>query len=479
MEQRINDDFMRNTLIEPPTVYPTPSQKVAQDLPRVQLPAKFKDYKSYLRALAGEGAVRRYGCPLPEAVAERLDYELSVINDDDALYFIIIQDLVRAALDRNLMVGPGRGSAPGSLICYCLGITMMDPIKYSLLFERFITSDRTKLPDIDIDAEVGALDKLTEYLKETYGREHVANIITYSCDKVYSHKVVGHGVHACGIALSRLPISHYTPLTKVDGKVVTVYDGITIEDAGPVKIDILESEILTLMHRLINVIKEKRHVELNVDMLPFDDQDTLEAFTKGYGAALLCGGERLAKILATLPSPTFDDLVAIYSLDRPEIIDLLPEYILRKRDPGKIAYPLQGMKEVLQGSYGLLIYQEQLMQLARVIANFTRDETDDLRKAFSKKESIMLLQLCDKFINGVVSNGYPVGELEKVWNIWKKEAPSLFNKSHAVCHTMMAYQILYLRVHFAEEFRQIVDMYKRSTCETEYSPINAILSIAK
>ena len=479
MKQRINDDFMRNTLIEPPTVYPTPSQKVAQDLPRVQLPAKFKDYKSYLRALAGEGAVRRYGCPLPEAVAERLDYELSVINDDDALYFIIIQDLVRAALDRNLMVGPGRGSAPGSLICYCLGITMMDPIKYSLLFERFITSDRTKLPDIDIDAEVGALDKLTEYLKETYGREHVANIITYSCDKVYSHKVVGHGVHACGIALSRLPISHYTPLTKVDGKVVTVYDGITIEDAGPVKIDILESEILTLMHRLINVIKEKRHVELNVDMLPFDDQDTLEAFTKGYGAALLCGGERLAKILATLPSPTFDDLVAMFSLNRPGIIDLLPEYIMRKRDSGKIAYPLQGMKEVLQGSYGLLIYQEQLMQLARVIANFTRDEADGLRKAFSKKDSIMLLQLCDKFINGGVSNGYPVGELEKVWNSWQKEAPSLFNKSHAVCHIMMAYQILYLRVHFAEEFRQIVDLYKRSTCETEYSPINAILSIAK
>ena len=479
MKQRINDDFMRNTLIEPPTVYPTPSQKVAQDLPRVQLPAKFKDYKSYLRALAGEGAVRRYGCPLPEAVAERLDYELSVINDDDALYFIIIQDLVRAALDRNLMVGPGRGSAPGSLICYCLGITMMDPIKYSLLFERFITSDRTKLPDIDIDAEVGALDKLTEYLKETYGREHVANIITYSCDKVYSHKVVGHGVHACGIALSRLPISHYTPLTKVDGKVVTVYDGITIEDAGPVKIDILESEILTLMHRLINVIKEKRHVELNVDMLPFDDQDTLEAFTKGYGAALLCGGERLAKILATLPSPTFDDMVAIYSLDRPGIIDLLPEYIMRKRDPGKTAYPLQGMKEVLQGTYGLLIYQEQLMQLAREIANFTRDEADGLRKAFSKKDSILLLQLCDKFINGGVSNGYPVGELEKVWNSWQKEAPSLFNKSHAVCHTMMAYQIQYLRVHFADEFRQIVDMYKRPTCETEYSPINAILSIAK
>ena len=479
MKQRINDDFMRNTLIEPPTVYPTPSQKVAQDLPRVQLPAKFKDYKSYLRALAGEGAVRRYGWTLPEAVAERLDYELSVINDDDALYFIIIQDLVRAALDRNLMVGPGRGSAPGSLICYCLGITMMDPINYSLLFERFITSDRTKLPDIDIDAEVGALDKLTEYLKETYGREHVANIITYSCDKVYSHKVVGHGVHACGIALSRLPISHYTPLTKVDGKVVTVYDGITIEDAGPVKIDILESEILTLMHRLINVIKEKRHVELNVDMLPFDDQDTLEAFTKGYGAALLCGGERLAKILATLPSPTFDDLVAMFSLNRPGIIDLLPEYIMRKRDPGKTAYPLQGMKEVLQGSYGLLIYQEQLMQLARVIANFTRDEADGLRKAFSKKDSIMLLQLCDKFINGGVSNGYPVGELEKVWNSWQKEAPSLFNKSHAVCHIMMAYQILYLRVHLAEEFRQIVDMYKRPTCETEYSPIDAIISIAK
>ena len=205
--------------------------------------------------------------------------------------------------------------------------------------------------------------------------------------------------------------------------------------------------------------------------------DTLEAFTKGYGAALLCGGERLAKILATLPSPTFDDMVAIYSLDRPGIIDLLPEYILRKRDPGKIAYPLQGMKEVLQGSYGLLIYQEQLMQLARVIANFTRDETDGLRKAFSKKDSIMLLQLCDKFINGGVSNGYPVGELEKVWNIWKKEAPSLFNKSHAVCHTMMAYQILYLRVHFAEEFRQIVICIKGQLARPNILPLMQSLAL--
>ena len=479
MKQLINNDSVRNMLIEPPTVYPTPSQKVAQDLPRVQLPAKFKDYKSYLRVLADEGAVWRYGSHLPETVKERLDYELSVISDDDALYFIIIQDLVRAAHDRNLMVGPGRGSAPGSLICYCLGITMVDPIKHGLLFERFITSDRTKLPDIDIDAEVGALGELTEYLKETYGREHVANIITYCRDKDCPNKVVGYGVHACGIAMSRLHMSHYTPLTKVNGKVVTVYDGMTIEEAGPVKIDILESEILTLMHRLINIIREKRHVELNIDMLPLDDQNTLEAFTKGYGAALLCGGERLAEILAKLPSPTFDDLVAIHSLDRPGVIDSLPEYILRKRDPGKIAYPLQGMKEVLQGTYGLLIYQEQLRQLTKVIANFSRDETDDLCKAFRKKDSAMLLRLCDKFVNGGVSNGYPVGELEKVWCRWQKEAPSLFNKSHAVCHTMMAYQIMYLRVHFADEFRQIVDMYKRSSCETEYSYIDAIISIAK
>lgn len=470
---------MRNTLIEPPTVYPTPPQKVALDLPRVQLPATFKDYKSYLRALAGEGAVWRYGCPLPEAVKERLDYELSVINDDDALYFIIIQDLVHAASDRNLMVGPGRGSAPGALICYCLGITMVDPIKHGLLFERFMTSDRTRLPDIDIEVEKGAFGKLTEYFREKYGREHVANIITYNCDKTNPNRVIGHGVHACGIAMSRLPLSHYTPLTEVDGKVVTVYDGMTIEDAGPVKIDILESEILTLMHRVINLIREKKHVELNVDMLPLDDQDTLEAFTKGYGAALLCGGERLAKILATLPSPTFDDLVAIYSLDRPGIIDLLPEYIMRKRDPGKIAYPLQGMKEVLQGTYGLLIYQEQLMQLARVIANFTRGETDDLRKAIKEKNAEVLLQFRDKFIKGGSSNGYSVGELENVWNGWQMNATSLFNKSHAVCFTLMTYWIMYLRVHFADEFRQVVDMYKRPTCETEYSPIDAILSIAK
>lgn len=471
---------MRNMLIEPPTIYPTPPKKVAQDLPRVQLPATCADYKSYLRALIGEGAVRRYGCPLLDAVKERLDYELSVINEDEALYFIIMQDMVRAARDRNIMVGSGRGSAPGALICYCLGITMVDPIKHGLLFERFITSDRTRLPDIDIEAEEGALGKLTEYFREKCGREHVANIITYNRDNANPNKVIGHGIHACGIALSRLPLSHYTPLTEVNGKVVTVYDGMTIEDAGPVKIDILESKILTLMHRVINLIRERKHVELNIDTLSLNDKGTLEAFSTEDGAALLGGGKELAKILSKLSLPTFDDLAAMYSLDRPGIIDLLHEYILRKWDSRKITYPLQGMKEVLQDTYGLLIYQEQLMQLSRVIANFARDETDDLRRAIKEKNAEVLLQFRDKFIKGGSSNGYSVGELEKVWNGWQKNASSLFNKSHAVCFTLMAYRIMYLRVHFADEFRQVVyDMNRKTPCGTEYSYMDTIISIAK
>ena len=449
--------------IIPPTNYPVPSKKVAPDLPDYPLPEGFGNENAYLEYLVRQGAEQLYGTPVPDHVIDRVNFELEIIKDKSFTnYFLIVADMVCAAQERfNILVGPGRGSAPGSLVCYCLGITKVDPLKHDLLFERFICPDRDVLPDIDIDYEDGAQDILVCYLKEKYGESCVSHIITYNRTKDKERTIIGHGVHACGIALSNMPTSYYSPLTKVDNTIVTIYDGHHIEEAGPVKIDILDFNELTKIHKILDIIKKDKGIEVNIDRIPIDDPSTLDAFANAEtnGIFLFWSG-LLKEQLMKLKSPTFEDLCAIHTLYRPGLIESVPEYISRKNGTTVIEYPLPIMEKYLKETYGMMIYQEQIMLLSRCIANFSRQESDECRKAIGKLKKDKLDLLHQKFLDGGESNGHSKELLDSIWSEWCKTGLYLFNKSHAVSYTFMAYQMMYLKVHFPDEFYMVISNTK-------------------
>lgn len=447
--------------ILPPINYPIPSKKVALDLPDFELPDGFDNEKNYLEHLVFERAAELYGNPLPECVNTRLNFELEIIMGKGfSNYFLIIEDMVRIARNRyNLYVGPGRGSAAGSLVCFCLGITKIDPLKHDLLFERFINPDRNVLPDIDVDCEDGTRVVLIEYLKEKYGDSSVTNIIAYQRSKDKLRTITGYGVHACGIALSRLPISYYSPLTKIDNTVVTVYDGSNIEDAGPVKIDILDWDVMTKMNNILNLIRDTQHIEIEINSIPLDDQYTLEAFSHGETNNIdMFSSNRLKSVLKSFNNISFDDLVALHTMYRPGLIEYIPEYISKKNGKMPIEYKLPVMEKYLKQTSGLMLYQEQLMLLVRMVANFSRSEGDELRKALGKKKEDKLVIFHQKFIDGGKTNGYSDKILEDIWSDWYKQGLYLFNKSHAVCYTMIAYQMMYLKVHYPDEFAKITGL---------------------
>ena len=450
-------------LIDPPFIYPIPTEKVKPSLPDFPL-SEDVDRFVYLMQLVSDGLAKRKVSNPSKEFLDRLNFELEIIDEKDYVnYFLIVADLIRAAKeDFNLFVGPGRSSAAGSLVCYCLGITEVDPIKHDLLFERFINLDRYVLPDIDIDVEEGGKDILIQYLKDKYGDDHVTHIITYAMKenrgRIEERTIVGHGIHACGVAVSKLPTSSYTSLTKVDDIVVTVYDGHCIEDAGPVKFDILDFKVLEQMHIIQDCIKADVDKEFDVSCIPADDQATLDAFHRGETEGIfMFEPAAIKKCLRIIHSVSFCDLVALNTMYRPGLMDYIPDFIARKNGQSKIEYALPCMEKYLSETYGMLIYQEQLMLLIQNIAGLSRADSDILRKAFAKKKDEVLNEMRPRFILGGMANGYSESVLQSLWEQWYVDGRYCFNKSHAVCYTKLAYQMMYLKVHFPKEFYTVMN----------------------
>lgn len=406
--------------IVPPTEYPVPMVKVAPDMPDFPLPKGFDDANSYLNYLVLQGAERLYGQPIPEIVMDRLHYESDVISKKGfAKYFLIINDMVCTARERfNIYIGPGRGSSSGSLVCYCLGITKVDPLKHDLLFECFISADSDALPDIDVDYESGSMEILVNYLKEKYGETNVSRIIVYC--KSREKCITGYGVDSCGIALSKHPITCYSPLAKVDDKAVTIYDRYNIEDVGPVKIDILEWGDLNNMHKIIDRIQNNKKIRIDINSIAIDDASTLNAFANGDTDGIPnFSFEKFKLYLKHLSceihqSPTFDDLCAFSVIIRRSFNDFR-EYYLRRRGDWDIECPLPIMVECTKQTYGMILYQEQVMTLTHQIAGFSRSESDDFIKTFRNEDK--LCSLHQKFIDGGESNGYSKDMLENAWSI--------------------------------------------------------------
>ena len=442
--------------ILPPTTYPVQKNKISPALPEFELPNGFENKNAYLEYLVFKGARVMYGSTIPNNVANRLKFELDVVREKDyADYFLIIADLVRAAREEfNLYVGPGRGSSASSLICYCLGITKIDPLQYDLLFEQLVRLDKNILPDIDIDCEDGAKDVLTEYLKDKYNEICVANIIYYIRKRDNMTDIFGYGVHCSGIALSKEPLSYYTPLTKVDNKVVTVYDGFRIEDAGPVKIDVLECDYLKSIHQILDLIKDKKHIDIDLDNIPTDDICTLGAFSRNETKGIsLLSLPQLNKYIMSIKNLSFDDLLALVSLNNPYSKDLIPEFIARKNGDVQTTYLIPIMGKYLNTTCGMMIYHEQFMLLIRAIANFTREESYEIRKAVCMRKTDKIAIFHEMFIDRGKNKGYSTDILEEIWN---SKSPFLVGKSHYVCYTMIAYQMMYLKVHYPDEFFEVL-----------------------
>jgi len=429
-----------------PSKYPEAPTKKAQELPKFPVPEGFDnsfDYLLHLTKLPVELDTEEYKC--------RLCFELNVIGHHGyADYFLIIWDLVHAAKTLfDTHVGPGRGSAAGSLVCYLLGITKVDPIKHNLLFERFIQPDRPILPDIDLDFETDIRKELLGYLQQKYGEDNVSNIITYNKDK--DGNIKGYGIHACGLAIAARSLDNYTLMTSVDNTIVTALDGHYIEDAGVVKLDILQLSALNTIHNVVRNLKAKKGIDINIDNIPIDDTATLLAFKHAEtDDILMFQSKGMKDILLQMSTILFDDLVALNALYRPGCKENLPEFIHRANIEMK--NPLLGMEKHLLETYNMLLYQEQVMLLSRQIAGFSRLDSDRLRKALCKKKEDKLAVFHELFIEGGLRNGHSKEDLEAVWKEWNKQGMYLFNKSHAVCYTFIAYQMMYLKVHHPDEF---------------------------
>ncbi len=496
-------------------------------MPDFPLPEGFDNPDDYLRHLSYEGAKKRYGEDLSQEVKDRLDFELNTIKSMGFPgYFLIVQDFIAAARKLGVAVGPGRGSAAGSLVAYSLKITDLDPLKYGLLFERFLNPDRISLPDIDVDFDDDGRQEILEWVTERYGADHVAHIVTYGTmaakssikdvgrvlslplsetntlaklipdriegvkkinikaaidnvpelkeayygnDKLkqevldYAMQLEGTvrntGVHACGIIIGKVPISDIVPtwITKDSDTgqdiLVTQYEGSVIESTGLIKMDFLGLKTLSIIRETLHNIKLRHGIDLDINTIPIDDKLTYELFSKGHTSAVFqFESPGMQKSLMQLQPSTFEDLIAMVALYRPGPMDNIPSFIARKHGEEQIAYDLPVMEEYLKETYGITVYQEQVMLLSRKIANFTRGESDNLRKAMGKKKLEEMARLKDKYLEGGQANGHPLPVLEKIWSEWEKFASYAFNKSHAACYAWIAYQTAYLKAHYPSEF---------------------------
>lgn len=503
-------------------------------LPNFPLPAGFTDNNDYLRHLVLVGAEKRWGKNLTDEQKERIDFELETIkNMGFPGYFLIVQDFIGAAREIGVSVGPGRGSAAGSAVAYCLGITQIDPIKYDLLFERFLNPDRISLPDIDIDFDDDGRADVLRYVTEKYGAEKVAHIITYGTmaaksaikdvarvsrlplsesdrltkmipDKLpevdgkapkinlkncyqyvpelqhelnYGEPIVREtlkyalalegnvrntGVHACGVIIGRDDITDWVPVataTDKDGEkvLVTQYEGSVIESTGLIKMDFLGLKTLSIIKEALLNIKERWGKDVDIDHIPLDDPKTYELYCEGRTTGTFqFESTGMQKYLRELHPSTFEDLIAMNALYRPGPMDYIPQFIARKKGIEPIEYDIPVMEKYLKDTYGVTVYQEQVMLLSRLLANFTRGQSDGLRKAMGKKIFAKLAELKPLFINGGKSNGYDEKVLEKIWSDWEKFASYAFNKSHATCYSWVAFQTAYLKANYPPEYMAAV-----------------------
>ena len=502
-------------------------------LPNFPLPDGFTDNDDYLRYLTYEGAKRRWGTPTKEQ-CERLDFELDTIkNMGFPGYFLIVQDFIQAGRDRGVSIGPGRGSAAGSAVAYCLGITQLDPLKYDLLFERFLNPDRISLPDIDIDFDDDGRADVLKYVTDKYGADKVAHIITYgtmaakmalkdvarvqqlpvaegnrltklipkhmpevngkelkpTLKNCYEYvdefkaelnspsaqiretlkfarqlegNVRGTGVHACGVIIGRDPITDWVPVstaTDKDGSklLVTQYEGCVIEETGLIKMDFLGLKTLSIIKEAVNNIRLTNGIEIDIDTIPIDDSKTYQLYCEGRTTGTFqFESPGMQKYLRELQPSVFEDLIAMNALYRPGPMAYIPDFIDRKHGKQPIVYDIPVMEKYLKDTYGVTVYQEQVMLLSRLLANFTRGESDTLRKAMGKKLIDKMNHLKGKFLEGGQANGHKPDVLEKIWADWEKFASYAFNKSHATCYSWVAYQTAYLKANYPAEYMAAV-----------------------
>ena len=503
---------------------------------------RIKFEADYLAELAYAGAKKRYGDPIPQEVADRVKFELHIMKTMGFPgYFLIVQDFINSARDElGVMVGPGRGSAAGSVVAYCLGITKIDPLKYDLLFERFLNPDRISLPDIDTDFDDDGRGKVLKWVEDKYGHEICAHIITYSsmatknsikdvarvekvplaisnalCKaipdrlpdvdgktpkmnlpnaiqavpelreaeaskdpalantikyaKMLEGTVRGTGIHACGFIICRDAISDHVPVSTADDpdfKGVktncTQYDGHVIESTGLIKMDFLGLKTLSELKEACANIKRTRGIDVDLDNIPIDDPKTYELYQQGRTVGTFqFESDGMRKYLRELKPTVFEDLIAMNALYRPGPMGYIPQFIKRKHGEEPITYDIPVMEKYLKDTYGITVYQEQVMLLSRLLADFTRGESDALRKAMGKKKKDIVDAMKPKFIDGGVKKGHDPKVLEKIWSDWEAFASYAFNKSHAACYSWVAFQTAYLKANYPAEFMAAIMSRRR------------------
>ena len=515
-------------------------------LPKFDIPEEFvvpedaldggkRGENKYLAHLTYEGAKKRYGEITPE-IQERLDFELKTIeNTGYPGYFLIVQDFIAAARQMDVSVGPGRGSAAGSVVAYCLGITNIDPLLYDLLFERFLNPDRVSMPDIDIDFDDEGRSRVMDYVIKKYGSKQVAQIITYGTmaakssvrdtarvldlplfeadkiaklipttlnlakiftldndklkaalraeeydkvkelielangndlgsetiqqAKILEGNLRNTGIHACGVIITPDDITNFVPVaTAKDSELyVTQFDNSVVESAGLLKMDFLGLKTLTLIKDTVKLVKYRTGIELDPDAFPIDDVKTYELFQRGETVGIFqYESPGMQKYLKDLKPTVFGDLIAMNALYRPGPLEYIPSFVRRKNGEEEIVYDLEACEEYLKDTYGITVYQEQVMLLSQKLANFSKGDADVLRKAMGKKQKDVLDKMKSKFIDQAVANGHPADKLEKIWKDWEAFAQYAFNKSHSTCYAWIAYQTAYLKAHYPAEYMAAV-----------------------
>ena len=448
-------------------------------IPTIDIPNGFGDEEiskddAYLEYLSFAKAKQIYGESLSEDVADRLHFELEIIKQRGASgYFLFLQDVVNTAQSElGVWVGPGRGSAAGSLVCYCLGITKIDPLKHDLLFERFLSIEGTMFPDVDIDFDDEGRERVINWLQQKYGKDCCAHIVSFSTfpnDSVLKRKVRGLDVHACGFIVANEPISNWAPIATVgiedsegNDKILRCvqYDGRHVEKSGLIKFDFLGLKTLSQMREICMLIKTRKDENFNINTIPIDDEKTMKLFQAGQTEdVFLFDSQGMQKYLRDLHPTCFEDLTILNCMYRPGPMEDLPMLIKHKKLKKGIKYIIPCMEKYLQNTYGIMVYQEQIMMLSRLIADFSRGESDLLRKAICKRKMDVLSVLKPRFIEGGMKNGHGKKALEKVWNEMEHKGMYAFNKSHAVCCTWLAYQMAYLKANYPEEFKQVIEKY--------------------
>ncbi|MEL7118534.1 MAG: DNA polymerase III subunit alpha [Bacteroidota bacterium] len=504
-------------------------------LPAYPLPPGINTQDELLRKMTFDGAKKRYGTITPK-IEERLNFELSVIKQSGYPgYFLIVQDFTNTARDMGVSVGPGRGSAAGSAVAYCIGITNVDPIKYDLLFERFLNPERVSMPDIDIDFDDEGRQKVIDYVIDKYGQNQVAQIVTYGTmaaksslrdvgrvmnvplpevdkvakafpinlkatlnkvlakedidpklkgkmnsddiEKAYQFRdlaaqdndigrmiqtakklegsIRNTGIHACGVVITPDEITKYVPV-KVDkdsNMLVSQFDNSVAEDAGLLKMDFLGLKTLTIIKDAVRMVKEGHGVEIDPELVALDDKMTYELFQRGETIGIFqYESTGMQKYMKELIPSEFDDLIAMNALYRPGPLEYIPSFINRKHGREPITYDLPEMEEYLKNTYGITVYQEQVMLLSQKLANFTKGQADMLRKGMGKKKKKLIDMLYPKFIEGGESNGHPKETLDKIWKDWEAFASYAFNKSHSTCYAFVAFQTAFFKAHYPAEF---------------------------